>query len=228
MSQKIRVIICDDHSLFREGVKSSLSYKEDISIVAEACDGMDLLNKLNQIETDVILLDINMPRMDGLAVLPILKTNDKYKDIKVIILSMHNQMSMVSKMMGMGANSYLTKESDRDLIYNAIVTCYERDYFFNDLTNKSLLNMVKKNPTIFLEDEEFADVENKRQLKKHTQPIDPQPIIQNNKKSNPIVNTIVKGLAMGLISCIIIIIGWLILKVLNNDTLDFLKNISTP
>lgn len=218
MSSKIKVMICDDHALFREGVRASLREKSNISIVAEATDGVDLLNKLNQFDTDVILLDINMPRMDGLAVLPILKTNEKYRDIKVIILSMHNQMSMVSKMMGMGANSYLTKDSDGELIYNAIVTCYEKDYFFNDLTNKSLLNMVKKNPTIFLEDDEYVEVENKRQLKKQTLVV-PEPQPENNKqnKKSPIIGIILKGLLMGIISVSILIIGWALLRTSNSD-----------
>lgn len=219
MSSKIKVTICDDHALFREGVRASLRDRSNISIVAEATDGVDLLNKLNQIDTDVILLDINMPRMDGLAVLPILKTNEKYRDIKVIILSMHNQMSMVSKMMGMGANSYLTKDSDGDLIYNAIVTCYEKDYFFNDLTNKSLLNMVKKNPTIFLEDDEYVEVENKRQLKKQTLvPPEPQvePPIQSKK--TPIFGVVIKGIIMGLIAVGIILLGWFLLKTYDNTS----------
>lgn len=218
MSSKIKVMICDDHALFREGVRASLKDKSNISIVAEAIDGVDLLNKLNQIDTDVILLDINMPRMDGLAVLPILKTNEKYRDIKVIILSMHNQMSMVSKMMGMGANSYLTKDSDGELIYNAIVTCYEKDYFFNDLTNKSLLNMVKKNPTIFLEDDEYVEVENKRQLKKQTLVVS-EPQTENNKpsKKSPIIGILVKGLLMGIIAVSILIVGWALLRTSNSD-----------
>jgi DNA-binding NarL/FixJ family response regulator len=85
----------------------------------------------------VILLDIQMPIMDGIATLP--EVRKLYPQVKVIILSMHNDHSMISKLMEIGANSYLTKNSDSETIYNAIKTCYEQEFFFNELTNKALL-----------------------------------------------------------------------------------------
>lgn len=133
----IKVAIADDHHLFRTGVRTSLSARKDIHMVAEAENGMQLLNLLKHIKPDVILLDIQMPIMDGLATLPEIKK--LYPDVKVIMLSMHNDHSMITKMMEIGANSYLTKESDADVIYQAIKTCYEDEFFFNDLTNKAML-----------------------------------------------------------------------------------------
>ena len=133
----IKVAIADDHHLFRTGVRTSLSARKDIHMVAEAENGMQLLNLLKHIKPDVILLDIQMPIMDGLATLPEIKK--LYPDVKVIMLSMHNDHSMITKMMEIGANSYLTKESDADIIYQAIKTCYEDEFFFNDLTNKAML-----------------------------------------------------------------------------------------
>lgn len=210
-------MICDDHSLFREGVKSALLYKPDIHIVGEAVDGMDLLHKLNYIDTDVILLDINMPKMDGMAVLPVLKSNDKYKEIKVIILSMHNQMSMISKMMSLGANSYLTKGDDSEMIYDAIVTCHKKDYYFNELTNKSLLNTVKKNPMAFIEDEEFIETENKRKQKQITQQKE-----KTIEKSPLHTNVLIRGILMGVVACVIIFFISHLIKILNNN-LNFLN-----
>lgn len=134
----IKVAIADDHHLFRTGVKTSLSSRKDIQMVAEAENGMQLLNLLRHIKPDVILLDIQMPIMDGLTTLPEIKK--LYPDMKVIMLSMHNDHSMITKMMEIGANSYLTKESDSETIYQAIKTCHEEEYYFNDLTNKALLN----------------------------------------------------------------------------------------
>src|ERR1051325_4762845 len=134
----IKVAIADDHALFRAGVKTSLSARKDIQMVAEAENGMQLLNLLKHIQPDVILLDIQMPIMDGLTTLPEIKR--LYPGIKVIMLSMHNDHSMISRMMEIGANSYLTKESDSETIYQAIRTCFEQEFFFNDLTNKALLN----------------------------------------------------------------------------------------
>lgn len=211
---KIKVLICDDHSLFREGVKASLQYRSNISIVGEAVDGVDLLNKLSYLDVDVILLDINMPKMDGIAVLPVIKSNDKYKHIKVIILSMHNQMSMVSRMMSLGANSYVTKNNDIEVIYDAIVTCYEKDYYFNDLTNRSLLTMIKKNPTLILQDEEFIETDTNRKQKN----LVPKENIQEKpSKTKNYTRLLTNGLVMGLIAGVIICIFWVVYKNLNQN-----------
>jgi DNA-binding NarL/FixJ family response regulator len=133
----IKVIIADDHALFRAGVKTALSIKKDVELIAEADNGMQLLNLLKHMEPDVILLDIQMPIMDGIATLP--EIRKIYPHVKVIILSMHNDHSMISKLMEIGANSYLTKNTDSENIYNAIKTCYEQEFYFNELTNKALL-----------------------------------------------------------------------------------------
>jgi len=133
----IKVAIADDHALFRAGVRTALSVKKDVELIAEADNGMQLLNLLKHIEPDVILLDIQMPIMDGIQTLP--EIRKLRTDAKVIILSMHNDHSMISKLMEIGANSYLTKNSDSETIYQAIKTCYEQEFFFNELTNKALL-----------------------------------------------------------------------------------------
>lgn len=137
-SSVIRVAIADDHALFRAGVKTTLSNRKDVQMVAEAENGMQLLNLLKHITPDVILLDISMPIMDGLTALPEIKR--LHPDVKVIMLSMHNDHSVITRMMEIGANSYLTKDTDSEMIYQAIRTCHDQEYYFNDLTNKALLN----------------------------------------------------------------------------------------
>jgi DNA-binding NarL/FixJ family response regulator len=140
--EPIKVIICDDHVLYRAGVKTALSAKKDIKIVAEADNGMHLLNLLKMIPpVDVVLLDIQMPIMDGIATLPELKK--AYPGMKIIMLTMMNDDSMIVKLMEIGANSYLTKTSDSEIIYEAIKTCYNQEYYFNALTNKALLSALK-------------------------------------------------------------------------------------
>ncbi len=137
-NRPIKVAIADDHALFRAGVKTALLGKKDVELIAEADNGMQLLNLLKHTEPDVILLDIQMPIMDGIQTLP--EIRKLYPQVKVIILSMHNDHSMISKLMEIGANSYLTKNSDSETIYQAIKTCYEQEFFFNELTNKALLS----------------------------------------------------------------------------------------
>ncbi|MFN8245441.1 MAG: response regulator transcription factor [Ferruginibacter sp.] len=141
-TEPIKVIIADDHVLYRAGVKTALSTKKDIKVIAEADNGMHLLNLIKNIPVDVILLDIQMPIMDGIATLPEIKKINPH--IKVIMLTMVDDNSMITKLMELGANSYLTKTSDSEIIYEAIKTCYEQEYYFNSLTNQALLNNLKQ------------------------------------------------------------------------------------
>ncbi len=157
-SKPIKVAIADDHALFRAGVKTSLAARKDIEMIAEADNGMQLLNLLKHVEPDVILLDIQMPIMDGITTLP--EIRKLYPDVKVIILSMHNDHSMISKLMEVGANSYLTKNSDSETIYQAIKTCFEQEFFFNELTNKALLSGLRhKKVDHMQEDVQLSDKE---------------------------------------------------------------------
>ena len=145
--EPIKVIIADDHVLYRAGVKTSLSIRKDIKVIAEADNGMHLLNLIKNIDVDVILLDIQMPIMDGIATLPEIKKIAP--NAKVIMLTMVDDNSMITKLMELGANSYLTKTSDSEIIYEAIKTCFEQEYYFNSLTNKALLsNLKQKNPVV--------------------------------------------------------------------------------
>jgi DNA-binding NarL/FixJ family response regulator len=159
LNRPIQVAIADDHTLFRAGVKTALAPKKDVELIAEADNGMQLLNLLKHIEPDVILLDIQMPIMDGIATLP--EIRKLYPNIKVIMLSMHNDHSMISKLMEIGANSYLTKNSDSETIYEAIKTCYEQEFFFNELTNKALLTglRTRKVEPLTPEDANLSDKE---------------------------------------------------------------------
>jgi DNA-binding NarL/FixJ family response regulator len=138
MNIPIKVIIADDHVLFRAGVKSALSMHKDIKMIAEADNGMQLLTILKHIQPDVILLDIQMPIMDGITTLPEIKK--LYPEIRVIMLTMHNDHSMISKLMELGANAYLTKNSDSEVIHEAVKTVFEQEFFFNQLTNKALID----------------------------------------------------------------------------------------
>jgi DNA-binding NarL/FixJ family response regulator len=148
MADKIKVIIADDHALFRTGVKTSLAFYHDIEFMGEAENGMQLLNMVKFLKPDIILLDIQMPIMDGIATLPELKKI--LPEVKIIMLTMNDDVSMISRLMEIGANSYLTKNSDSETIYQAIRTCYENEFFFNEYTNKAMLAGLrnKKNEAI--------------------------------------------------------------------------------
>jgi DNA-binding NarL/FixJ family response regulator len=132
----IKVVICDDHAIFREGIKAALRTSEDIVVIGEAENGMRLLQELKHVTPDIILLDINMPVMDGFATLPQIKK--LYPEIKVIVLSWNNDMTWVTSMMNLGANSYLTKDDESANIIEAIKTCYSKEFYMNELTEKGI------------------------------------------------------------------------------------------
>ena len=138
----IKVIIADDHVLYRAGVKAALSQKKDIEIIAEADNGMHLINMLKSLSADVILLDIQMPVMDGIQALP--EIRKVCPGAKIIMLTMMDDHSMITKLMEIGANSYLSKTSDSEIIYEAIKTCHKEEYYFNTLTNQALLTNLKQ------------------------------------------------------------------------------------
>ena len=133
----IKVAIADDHKIFRDGIKMALSGKKFLKIVWEAEDGKDLMHKMRLKLPDVLLMDIRMPEMDGVNAISLLRK--EYEDVKVIVLTMYDDQEMITKMMEMGANAYLTKTTDPEEIYNAILTCMNDDFYFNDLLNKAVL-----------------------------------------------------------------------------------------
>ena len=139
----INVIITDDHLIYRAGIKAALSSKKDIKVIGEADNGAHLLNLLKAIQPDVILLDIQMPVMNGMATLPEVKK--LYPNIRIIMLTMMDDQNMKTKLMELGANGHLIKTSDSEIIYKAIKTCYEQEFYFSSLTNKPLLNNLRQN-----------------------------------------------------------------------------------
>ncbi|MEP6467979.1 MAG: response regulator transcription factor [Parafilimonas sp.] len=141
----IKIAIADDHKIFRDGIKMALSTKENLKMVWEAEDGRDLIHKISIKKPDVLLMDIRMPEIDGINAIEIIRK--QYSDIKIVVLTMYDDQQMISKMMEMGANAYLTKTTDPDEIYEAILTCMNDDFYFNQLVNNAVMGklMQKKN-----------------------------------------------------------------------------------
>jgi DNA-binding NarL/FixJ family response regulator len=133
----IHLAIVDDHKIFRDGIRMALKEKPLIKIIWEAEDGEEMMHRIQLRRPDVILMDIRMPKFDGINALKVLKAEGE--ELKIIILSMFDDQEMVGQMMEMGANGYLTKTSDPDEIYKAIIKVAEDDYYFNDIVNASVL-----------------------------------------------------------------------------------------
>ncbi len=135
--KKITLIHCDDHALFRSGVRTALLKYTDIEIIDEAGNGLELLKLLETTIPDIVILNVAMPVMDGIATLP--KIREKYPQLKVIVISMHNSPEIITKMMQLGANSYLTKNTDSEVIYQAIKCVQEYNYYYSESIEKAYL-----------------------------------------------------------------------------------------
>ena len=145
LSNVIKIAIADDHKIFRDGIKMALNPREDLQMIWEAEDGKDLMHKMTIKKPDLLLMDIRMPEIDGINAIEMLRK--EYDGLKIIILSMYDDQQMISKMMEMGANAYLTKTTDPDEIYEAILTCMNEEFYFNQLVNKAVMGKLlqKKN-----------------------------------------------------------------------------------
>lgn len=114
----INVMLADDHVLIREGIKQLLEFDGSMKVIAEASDGIECLEKLKNVKPDILLLDINMPNMNGIDVLKELK--EKNDPLKVLILTVHSEVEYLVKAVDIGANGYILKDSGSTELKQAI------------------------------------------------------------------------------------------------------------
>lgn len=111
-------MIADDHSLIREGIKQLLEFDGTIEVMTEASNGVECLEKLEDIHPDVLLLDVNMPEKNGLEVLEEIKK--KNYNVKVLILTVHNELEYLLKAIDIGVDGYILKDSESAELKKAI------------------------------------------------------------------------------------------------------------
>ena len=120
-------MIVDDHKMVREGLAKLIEFDGEIQVVGEACDGADCIQKLRNTKVDVILLDLNMPDMDGVETLKVL--NHKKCRPKVLVLTVHNEIEYLIKMLDLGVDGYILKDSSSRELIRAIRFVHEGDRF---------------------------------------------------------------------------------------------------
>lgn len=146
----IKVAIADDHKLFREGLRFLMDQMDNLEVVFEASNGRELLDNIESHQPDVLLLDLDMPEVDGLEALKQLRP--KYPDLGIIILTMHSDSKMVAYLMELGANSYLLKDTSPEEFKKAIANVVEEGFYFNKMVSQAMLvglqGQSKKKPSL--------------------------------------------------------------------------------
>lgn len=127
MGNNIKVMIADDHILMREGIKQLLEFDGKIEVIAEANDGEECLEKLKTVKPEVLLLDINMPKKNGIEVLKSIR-NQNLK-VKVLILTVHNEIEYLLKAVDIGVDGYILKDSESAELKRAIMTVLEGESY---------------------------------------------------------------------------------------------------
>jgi DNA-binding NarL/FixJ family response regulator len=122
MSSKIRVMLVDDHTILRDGIRAMLALSDDIEVVGEAGDGQEALELVDQLQPDLVLMDIAMPRMDGLAATRHL--TEQHKGVKVVILTQHDNREYVFPILKAGADGYVLKKAAGTELVSAIRAVY--------------------------------------------------------------------------------------------------------
>lgn len=139
----INIVIADDHKMVREGLKQLLELESSFAVVGEASDGYECLNIVNKVKPDIVLLDINMPNLDGLQTLKIMRQQGMNN--KVILLTINSDADYVIRAMEYKCNGYVLKDSDFDTLKNAITVVEEGEIYIEpSLTTDINSNLVKR------------------------------------------------------------------------------------
>ena len=138
----IRIVLADDHEIFRDGFQTMLKKQSNVELIGEAENGKELIELVEKLNPDVIITDIKMPKMDGVEATKIL--SDRFPEIGVIALSMFDEDDLVVDMLEAGARGYLIKNAAKHEILEAIRTVYEKGTYYCQHTSHKLAQMIAK------------------------------------------------------------------------------------
>lgn len=150
------ILVVDDHQLVLDGLVSIINELPDFEIVASARNGKEGLQLAETFRPNIVLMDIDMPVMNGLEATRRIKS--ELKECKVIILTMHNEASLIKKVMEIGADGYLLKNSDREEFHNALCSVSKGKSYFSAEVTQQLLNPEQKRNSTFEIDEDTVQL----------------------------------------------------------------------
>jgi len=156
MRDTIKIILADDHRIFRKGLKSLLSEKENIEVLAEADNGDEALEAARKYKPEIVVMDIAMPKMDGIEATR--QIRERFPDTEVVVLSMHAKKAYIDQVLKAGAKGYVLKDSDEENLLSAIETVHNGGYYLDSPIADQVLS------------DYFSD-KSKRDLKKQSDPL---------------------------------------------------------
>lgn len=133
----IKILLADDHGIVREGVKRLFTLTSDISVVAEASEGKQVLGLLRQSRFDVILLDLSMPSISGVSLIS--RVRSSHPDLPILILSMHNEPQIAWRALKAGATGYLSKDNEPETLLQAVRRVAEGKRFIDPLLAEQMI-----------------------------------------------------------------------------------------
>ena len=141
----IKLLIADDHQMFIDGIKALLKNEKDIKVVGEALNGEEVLSILVKEKADIVLLDINMPKMDGIETTR--EIRKRFPAVKVIILTMHNKNEFIAGLANEGAAGYVLKNTGKRELIDAIQSVHEGKTFFSKEVTETIMQNLYKKPS---------------------------------------------------------------------------------
>lgn len=148
----IRIALVDDHTLFRRGMKLLLGSHPDFEVVAEAASGEEFLSLLGQVHPDVVFMDYSMPGMNGAQTTE--RALEIAPELKVITLSMFGDNAYYTRMVESGAKGFLLKDSEFDVVVEAVQTVYEGGSYFSPSLLDSLSNSIKASDMVAIDEQD--------------------------------------------------------------------------
>lgn len=138
----VQLLLADDHQIVRDGIKALLDEEVGFSIIAEAKNGREVLEACNKYDLDLIIMDINMPEMNGIEATKQIK--ESFPDIKVLALTMMDEDQHIREMIEAGASGYILKSSDKIELVEAITSILDGQHYFSDEATQSvMMDLVK-------------------------------------------------------------------------------------
>ncbi|RPI79541.1 MAG: DNA-binding response regulator [Desulfobacteraceae bacterium] len=147
MGEKKKIVIAEDHNILREGLKSLLSSSNEVAVIGEAENGLEAIRRVETLKPDLLLLDLSMPKMDGLSVIKEIKS--RFPETKVLALTVHESEDYILSAFKSGVEGYCLKEANRDELFSAIHTVLQgKRYFSPGISGKILTGYIEGKKTV--------------------------------------------------------------------------------